>query len=266
MAISGKSKSDASGKAGASTMIEAAPATEIVEVSVGESREMGASPYRLKPDAYSSHSRILSLLGEGHQRRLLDVGAADGFLAERLSGQGFEVTCLEGNYALAEKAKTKCSAVVMADLDSALPDLQTNFDVIVYGDILEHLKDPLRALRGLNCYLKPEGIVVISVPNVANLWVRYHLLTGKFEYADRGILDRTHLRFFTLSSFQQLLREANLKIIRLCSTPVPLPLLVPERYQGRIFDAIHALNAASSKLWKSLLAYQFVAVAQRSSL
>jgi|GraSoi2013_115cm_1033766.scaffolds.fasta_scaffold36686_3 2-polyprenyl-3-methyl-5-hydroxy-6-metoxy-1,4-benzoquinol methylase len=266
MTIPGESKTEAGRKAGVSAVIEAAVATEIVEVSVGENREMGASAYQLKPDAYSSHSRILSLLGEGHRRRLLDVGAADGFLGERLSGQGFEVTCLEGDHALAEKAKTKCSAVVVADLDGALPDLQTNFDVIVYGDILEHLKDPLRALRGLNRYLKPEGVVVISVPNVGNLWVRYHVLTGKFEYADRGILDRTHLRFFTLSSFQQLLREANLKIIRLCSTPVPLPLLIPERYQGRIFDAIHALNGASSKLWKSLLAYQFLAVAQRSSL
>lgn len=227
--------------------------------------QMVSSPYQLKTDPYSSHSLILSLLGEGYGRRLLDVGAADGFLAEKLSGQGFDVTCLEGNGSLAEKAKTKCSALIVADLDGTLPELPASFDAIVYGDVLEHLKDPLRLLSGLNHYLKPEGVVIISVPNVSHLWVRFHLLMGRFEYADRGILDRTHLRFFTLSSFQQLLRDANLKPIQLFSTPVPLPLVVPQRYQGRIFRAIHALNAASSRSWKGLLAYQFVALARRSS-
>jgi 2-polyprenyl-3-methyl-5-hydroxy-6-metoxy-1,4-benzoquinol methylase len=238
--------------------------SEELNLPTGRS-EMG-SPYQLKTDPYSSHSLILSLLGDGHGRRLLDVGAADGFLAEKLCGQGFDVTCLEGNSSLAERAKTRCSALIVADLDGNLPELQASFDAIVYGDILEHLKDPLRVLRGLNRYLKPDGVAIISVPNVSHLWVRYRLLTGKFEYADRGILDRTHLRFFTLSSFQQFLRDANLQIVQLLSTPVPLPLLVPQRYQGGIFDAIHALNAASSRLWKSLLAYQFLALARRSSL
>src|SRR5215813_10329262 len=158
---------------------------------------MTASVYQLKSDPHSSHAVILSRLGDGRGRRALDVGAADGFLAELLTRKGWEVTALERDPAQAAKARGRCHEVIVADLDAAAPKLAGLFEAIVYRDVLEHLTDPLPVLVAINRSLAPAGRVVVSVPNVAHLWVRLQLLRGRWNYDDRGILDRTHLRFFT---------------------------------------------------------------------
>lgn len=221
---------------------------------------MTSSPYRLKRDSYSSHSVILSRLGEGRGRRAFDVAAADGFLSELLTRQGWTVTALERDPEQAARARGRCKEVIVADLEEALPTMEGPFDAIVCGDVLEHLSDPLPALVALKGKLAPGGILVISVPNVAHLWVRLSLLAGRFDYADRGILDRTHLRFFTRRTFLEFLRQAGLAVDELAVTPVPLPLVVPERYHGDWLRAVHALSAAAARCWKNGLAYQFVAV------
>ncbi len=221
---------------------------------------MSRSPYQLKDDPYSSHRVILSLLGEGRGRRVLDAGAADGFLAELLTARGWTVTALERDPVQAERARGKCEDVIVADLAEAAPTLSGPFDAIVYGDVLEHLSDPLSVLRAANQSLAPGGFIVVSVPNVAHLWVRLSLLAGHFDYADRGILDRTHLRFFTRRTLLALLAQAGLAVDELCVTPVPLPLVVPQRLHGAWLRAAHALSARASRWWPGGLAYQFVAV------
>lgn len=218
-----------------------------------------ASPYRLKRDAHSSHAAILAELGPGQGRRALDVGAADGFLAELLTEQGWRVTALERDPGQAERARGRCEEVVVADLEEATHTLEGPFDAIVYGDVLEHLSDPLAALVMLNGTLADGGRVIASVPNVAHLWVRLQLLAGRFDYADRGILDRTHLRFFTRRTFLALLSDAGLSVDTLTVTPVPLPLVVPERLHGAWLDRVHAASAAAARRWTGGLAYQFVA-------
>ncbi len=221
---------------------------------------MSVSPYRLKDDPHSSHSVIRSRLGEGRGRKALDVGAADGFLAERLTAQGWSVTALERDPELAARAHGRCKEVVVADLESARPLLHGPFDAIVYGDVLEHLSDPGAVLRALDQTLAPGGTVIVSVPNVAHLWVRLSLLAGRFDYADRGILDRTHLRFFTRRTLRELLGAAGLTVVELAVTPVPLPLVVPPRWHGRWLPRVHALSAGAARGWPGGLAYQFVAV------
>jgi 2-polyprenyl-3-methyl-5-hydroxy-6-metoxy-1,4-benzoquinol methylase len=221
---------------------------------------MSAARYRLKDDPYSSHSLILSRLGEGRGRRALDVGAADGFLSEKLTGRGWSVTALERDPELAARARGRCKEVVVADLDAAPPLLSGPFDAIVYGDVLEHLSDPLATLVALNRTAAPGATVIVSVPNVAHLWVRLSLLAGRFDYADRGILDRTHLRFFTRRTLRAFLASAGLGLRELLVTPVPLPLVVPERWHGAWLRGVHRASAGAARAWPGGLAYQFVAV------
>jgi len=213
-------------------------------------------------DPYSSHALILSKVGDGHGRRLLDVGSAQGVLAEQFTQRGFEVTCLEGSPTLAAIGGGKCHKMIIVDLDGQLPTLTDQYDVIVYGDILEHLKKPMEVFRELNRYLRPDGVIILSIPNIAHLWVRLKLLFGSFEYRERGVLDRTHLRFFTLASFRRFLEEAGLSIEELDTTPPPLMFIVPARYHGRLLNVVHRLNAALAHGWKSMFAFQFVAVAR----
>ena len=213
-------------------------------------------------DPFSSHSLILARVGEGRGRRLLDVGAAQGVLAQRFVERGFKVTCIEGDSTLAAMAQDKCHRMIVADLDKEIPELESQFDVIVYGDILEHLKNPAEVLSRLNRHVTLSGKVIVSVPNFVHLFVRLNILFGRFEYMERGILDRTHLRFFSLNTFRRFLSGAGLVVEEVVATPVPLLLLVPQRYHGWWLRALHWLNAMLARNWKTMFGYQFVAVAR----
>ena len=225
-------------------------------------RSVADSPYQSKKsDVYSSHSVILRLAGQGRGRRLLDVGAAHGYLAGELRSQGFQVTGLEADSVLGEEAAKHCDEFLLLDLDGPLPRFTQPFDLMIFGDVLEHLKDPKAVLCEFARHLSDNGEVIISLPNVA-IYVRLNLLFGRFDYQDRGLLDKTHLHFFTRKSFRQLMREAGLELETLTATPIPLPLVVPASYQGRVFSALHAANAWLARNWQTLFGYQFVAVAR----
>jgi len=221
---------------------------------------VSGAPYRLKDDPYSSHSLILSRLGAGRGRRALDVGAADGFLAAELTARGWKVTALERDPAQAALAATRCEQAIVVDLERETPPVTGLYDAVIYGDVIEHLSDPLRVMRELNRHLAPGAMVIVSVPNVAHLTVRLSLLLGRFEYGDRGILDRTHLRFFTRRTFLDFLGRAGLTVREVMVTPAPLPLVVPERFHGRWLRAFHQFSAGAARAWPRGLAYQFVAV------
>ncbi len=226
---------------------------------------LAASPsvYAFKDDPYSSHHQLLRLAGPGNGRRLLDVGAADGFLARRFALQGWRVTAIEQDSGLAAQAKAHCEAVAVCDLNGPLPELEGRFDAIVYADVLEHLVQPGAVFRQLNRLLTPEGRLFVSMPNVAHLWIRLMLLSGRFDYADRGIMDRTHMRFFTRKTFRTFLEECGMEITSLVPVPAPLFLAVPERFHGAWLRGLHRLNAAGARCWPAGLAYQFVAEGRR---
>jgi 2-polyprenyl-3-methyl-5-hydroxy-6-metoxy-1,4-benzoquinol methylase len=222
-------------------------------------------PYVLKAEAHSSHSIILDWLGPGAGRRLLDVGAGEGILSRPITGQGWRVTAIEADREAAQAGAPHCERMIVASADGPLPDLGGPFEAVVCADVLEHLADPLAALRRLVPHLAPGGAVIVSIPNVAHVWIRLGLLAGRFDYADRGILDRTHLRFFTRRAVLALLADAGLAVERCTATPVPLYQVVPARWQGRGLAAVHTLSAVVARSLPRLFAYQFVVLARPSA-
>ncbi|MEJ6021310.1 class I SAM-dependent methyltransferase [Ramlibacter sp. PS4R-6] len=133
-------------------------------------------------------------------RRILDIGCGAGDNARRLGARGAatQVVGVTWSHAEAEQASRHCAAVHVLDLDrETVRDVGEPFDAILLSHVLEHLADPPHVLRSLVPLLRPGGCAVIVVPNVLEWRTRLALAGGRFEYADHGILDRTHLRFYT---------------------------------------------------------------------
>jgi 2-polyprenyl-3-methyl-5-hydroxy-6-metoxy-1,4-benzoquinol methylase len=172
---------------------------------------MSVSKYDTDVDPASNTSHALMLQLVGSNKRVLDVGCASGYLARALREQGCRVSGVEYDPGAAEEARPALDKIVIGDLeqlDLAAEFAGDQFDVIVFGDVLEHLRDPLPVLRSVRELLRPGGAVVISVPNIAHADVRLSLLQGKFDYRNLGLLDITHVRFFTRSSLRTFLQDA----------------------------------------------------------
>jgi O-antigen biosynthesis protein len=181
------------------------------------------SKYDIQPnldDSNTSHALIAELVG--HDKRVLDVGCATGNLAEALAEHGCHVTGIELDPQAARQAQEFCERVIVGDVESLNLDAELGdeglFDVILFGDVLEHLKDPLGTLKRFKPFLHPEGYVVASIPNVAHGSVRLALVQGRFRYRSLGLLDNTHLRFFTRESAEKLFKDAGFLITGLRRT------------------------------------------------
>jgi len=220
--------------------------------------------YPIKADRHSSHSQILKECGQGNGRRLLDVGCAGGHLAAALAGQGWNVTGIEYDETDAQVAKERGLDVIVGSAESAFATLTEKFDVIVFADVLEHLVDPQSVLSLAKNHLTPSGRIVISIPNIAHLSIRLQLLLGSFNYTDRGILDRTHLHFYTKKTLTEMITKAGLEITQIRATPAPIEEVFPALRTVRPLRLLLELNAFTARAWKSALAYQYIAVTKAS--
>ncbi len=150
-------------------------------------------------------------------KRVLDIGCAGGAMGSAMLEAGAtEVVGVEIVPEAAKLAREKLTAVYQLDLEK-LPELpypDGHFDVITFADVLEHVRDPVAVLKHLRRYVKNEGTIVCSIPNVRHESVLLPLVfNGTFKYQDAGILDRTHLRFFTLAELHGFMRETGFEVL-----------------------------------------------------
>lgn len=175
------------------------------------------------PNAPNSvHAMTLRFVGSA--KRVLEIGCASGHVTRALVAQGNTVVGVEIDAEAAKTAAEHAERVVVGDLEDMDLDVELagdRFDVVVLGDVLEHLRDPLAVLRSARRLLAPKGFIVTSLPNVAHVDVRLMLLSGRWDYRDLGLMDRTHLRFFTRASARKLLADAGLSVVAVDRVVVP---------------------------------------------
>lgn len=161
----------------------------------------------------STRTDILALLPKG-PKRILDLGCGEGFAgyeAKRLTGA--EVIGVEIVPEVADSARTRLDQVLCTDIDTLNLDFPDGyFDCILCGDVLEHLKDPWSVLKKIKAKLADGGVIIASLPNIQYITAVLKILRDKFEYDEFGVLDSTHLRFFTLHTIRKMFDELGFQI------------------------------------------------------
>jgi 2-polyprenyl-3-methyl-5-hydroxy-6-metoxy-1,4-benzoquinol methylase len=203
---------------------------------------------------HRAHAKLLEAVGSG--KRVLDVGCSSGYLSEPLSQRGNTLVGIEADAGAAREGERWCERVLVGDVETMeLPLEQGSFDVVLCGDVIEHLRDPGAVLARLRPLLVQGGRLVVSTPNIANWAMRLSLLAGRWRYTDRGFLDRTHTHLFTRRTLVDAIEAAGYRVERVdFSVPVPGDN-----------DALDLLGYTLGRLRPTLFAYQWVATAHTTS-
>ncbi len=216
--------------------------------------------------AYYQNQRpeILALIPPS-SRWVLDVGCAAGEMGRQLKAQrpGVQVVGIEKEERALERARDNLDVVIPTNMDmfEALPYPAEFFDCITCGDILEHLRDPELVLAKLLAYLKPNGTLVCSIPNIRHQSVLLDLLVnGRWQYQDEGLLDRTHIHFFTLAEIQAMMNRLGLKISKMSATQSPV-----ENAMEPILKAVGALGGDVGAMRQESRIMQYIFQASRAA-
>lgn len=217
-------------------------------------------------DPYSSHAKIAKIIGNLKNKTILDVGCNKGFIGKALRNE----IKWKGKLVGIDKSN-ECSMVTkvgydefkLLDIEQKWESFPDKFDIIIFADVLEHLVNPEAVLAKADKHLKENGIILISVPNIANLYIRLSIMMGKFNYSDRGILDKDHKMFYTLSNARKMLKRSNLKTLKEEFTPIPLPILNSNFYRGQLLYSFYFLTNLISSLRPSIFAYQLIFVCKK---
>ncbi len=171
----------------------------------------------------SSQSLTAELTGSNNL--ILEVGTSTGYLTKILRDLGNRIIGVEIDGEAAEIAEEHCDLMIIGDIEEIdLDDYlgPSSIDVVIFGDVLEHLKSPTGVLDNIRRYLKPDGFIVVSIPNVCHGDVLLNLLKGDFRYTPSGLLDQTHLRFFGFKNVIDLLNNSSFLITDIHTTRLPI--------------------------------------------
>jgi SAM-dependent methyltransferase len=212
--------------------------------------------YKFKDGDGSSHAVILQMLESLPASRILDLGCSGGLFAERARTAGHHVTGVD--HTEIEGVRGRTDQFFVADLEAGIPEAVGGcYDVVVAGDVIEHLSRPWATLRQIRQALRPGGQLLLSVPNFGHWYPRTRVATGFFGYDRRGILDNTHLRFFTRSTLRRMVRAAGFDIMEELATGLPFGA-VGDDAPGGAHVAVRRIDEALVKLRPTLFAYQYV--------
>ncbi len=187
---------------------------EVFEVTnKSSSVQMTVSSYHENGRGYGSHQAIVDLVNPNSD--ILDVGCASGYLMSQLE-ESKKCRCvgIEPNLDSAEVARSRGFTVIGQDAMSAFNTLGSSdkFDQIIFGDVLEHMVDPLTVLSMCRGLLRPSGMVIVSLPNIVGPRGRVPTTLGIWRYHESGIFDKTHLRFFSVPTGRELMIDAGFRI------------------------------------------------------
>jgi 2-polyprenyl-3-methyl-5-hydroxy-6-metoxy-1,4-benzoquinol methylase len=219
--------------------------------------------YKFKYSPHSSHSLIVDKVPPGSV--VLDVGCGRGLLAKALARRGAHIVGVD---ALPEdQIEPEVAEYHQLDLEQhERLRLGRQFDCIILADVIEHLRNEEEILRHLRQFLKADGRLIISTGNVA-IWIyRLSLLIGRFNYGPRGILDRTHVKLYTRSTFRRLIEKCGYKVLRIDYTNLPFELVFESTSKSRLLRAVDSCYHLLTRLWPTLFAYQFVVEAEIRAL
>ncbi|MEP6714346.1 MAG: bifunctional glycosyltransferase/class I SAM-dependent methyltransferase [Terriglobia bacterium] len=223
--------------------------------------------YPIKQSKASSHLYAMAMVGSGQD--VLDIGCGEGFFARELRRSNNRITGID---ALPQAAEgSALDDYYSANLDDGIGEVirqmpGRRFTRVLLLDVLEHLKAPEKILDQCHEVLAHKGLLVVSVPNIANITIRLALLCGRFNYADRGILDRTHLRFFTRRTARDFLESRGYQIVEEKLTVMPLELALGISPGAWPMRAVNLILRAFTRVFPGLLGYQIMFVAQSDRL
>lgn len=191
-------------------------------------------------------------------KKVLDVGCwAGGLGRELIRKKNCYVVGIDNDKDALELAKKNLNDVIRLDLEKySNPKLKEKFDIIIFADVLEHLRDPIKTINIFSKFLTKEGCFLVSLPNVANINNRLNIFFGNWNYTNTGILDKTHLRFFTKKTVLKIFSEEKFKSKIVESTPGFSFLFF------RYFNLLKRIRYYLCKIYPPLFAFQFIVKAR----
>jgi glycosyltransferase involved in cell wall biosynthesis len=217
--------------------------------------------YTRKLSPYGSHEKMLAQIPKGKENKILCVGDSDGLLYRTLKEKGYVVTVVDSrpleNTLVEESDYIQCIPEKFSSLN-----FKREFDAILLCDYLPKIVKPREFLEEIKKYIKMEGKLILSVPNIA-IWIyRLSLFIGRFNYADRGPLDRNHLRFFTKFSIEQDLLNSGCVVDSIEATSLPFEVVFSSSGKSKFLKLLDGLYYCLASVWHKMFAYQFVLTAK----
>jgi 2-polyprenyl-3-methyl-5-hydroxy-6-metoxy-1,4-benzoquinol methylase len=215
--------------------------------------------YELKPSPRSSHGVLLTWTARhAPGTSVLDVGCSDGQFGALVRRQGHHVDGVD--LVKHEGVGERLDGFVEADVSTGLPAGASSYDVIVAGDILEHVVDPETLLKDLRDHLNPGGEILVSVPNFGHWYPRGKVALGRFDYDQRGPLDHTHVRFFTRRTFERLIDVCGLHIVErdVVGSPVDVLDRGGETFVSKAARGVAKVDRVATATWPTMFGYQFL--------